>query len=238
MRRILIVARTRMRGNRICIGGHDLDRGFRSVRLLDAEGRHWMDTAPFAVGDLWQVRYRSKHTHAPHVEDVMVDRYRRLDSARNPLALILAHAQPWTGPPETLFDGTVHATTSGSPYIPGDGALPRRSTGYWIPQADLACRSSGERVRFEWTGGPGRWRFAWVGVATPPPRIPAGSLVRVSLSRLFSSETAPEGYYVQISGVLGDAGQGTDHSDLEVVRNRAALPGLRTFLDRVRPASS
>jgi hypothetical protein len=60
----------------------------------------------------------------------------------------------------------------------------------------------GERVRFVTAGESAIKRFAWVGVQRPPERIEAGALVRMSLSRLFSSETAPEGYYVQISGVL------------------------------------
>jgi hypothetical protein len=53
-----------------------------------------------------------------------------------------------------------------------------------------------------WAGESAVKRFAWVGVQEPPERIEVGSLMRMSLSRKFSSETAPEGYYVQISGVL------------------------------------
>jgi hypothetical protein len=60
----------------------------------------------------------------------------------------------------------------------------------------------GRRVRFVWVGESAVKRFAWVGVQAAPERIEVGSLMRMSLSRKFGSETAPEGYYVQISGVL------------------------------------
>jgi hypothetical protein len=58
------------------------------------------------------------------------------------------------------------------------------------------------KARFVSTAKGAVRRLTWVGVQEPPVRIEAGSLVRVSLSRLFKPETAPEGYYVQVSGVL------------------------------------
>lgn len=201
-----------MQGDRVCIGGHDLDDRFRSIRLLDPFGHAWSDDVPFAVGQVWDVTYWKKASaQPPHVEDVYVKDYRPVARARDfpatdiPTrdlkALVLKHRSPWTGGPSEVFEGTIRSTKSGTAYIPGKGRLPRCSTGYWVPEQALERHTFGSRVRFTLPDGQPR-RFAWVGAADPPERIDAGSLVRVSLSRLFKSETAPEGYYVQISGVI------------------------------------
>lgn len=202
MSRVVIVARTRMRNDHVCIGGHDLDRGFRGVRLLDRFGRYWTSDSLFAVGEIWLLRYRTKPEAIPHVEDVAVLEHRRVGPVLDLKALVLERARPWRGPPDALFDGTVRGAPSGTAYVPGKGRLPRGSTGFWLPDSDLAQRRYGERVRFVWSGKGAIRGFSWVGVGEPPERIEAGSLARVSLSHRFVSETAPDGYYVQISGVL------------------------------------
>jgi hypothetical protein len=197
-----------MQHNHVCIGGHDLDQTFRGVRLLDRFGDHWTSDSPFMVGDVWDLDYRPKASaRPPHVEDVYVNDQRRVGQVADLEALVqkhiqLKHVRPWSGSPEVLFDRTVRSTPSGVAYIPTVGRLPGCSTGFWIPEDDLVRKTFDTRVRFVSMGESGVKRFAWVGVADAPERIEAGSLVRVSLSRLFGSETAPEGYYVQISGVL------------------------------------
>ena len=115
--------------------------------------------------------------------------------------LILEHEAPWTGGPETLFDGLVAATPNGRVYVPAGGKLPSCSTGYWIPDADLIKHVSFDRAKYLYTGGSAFNELTWAGMADPPDRISAGRLVRVSLARWFSPPSAPAGYYVQISGV-------------------------------------
>lgn len=203
MSRIVIAARTRMGGNRRCIGGHDLGRAFRRVRLLDWLGDNWPDDSPFQVGEIWNVDYQDKiSARPPHVEDVIVREYHHLGEVTDLRGLVLQHVRPWKGGPDALFDRTVRRTTWGATFIPVKGPIPRCSTGYWLPDRDLERQSVGERTRFVLNGQSDR-RFTWVGEQAPPERIEAGALVRVSLSRRFSSETAPEGYYVQLSGVPG-----------------------------------
>lgn len=202
MSRIVIAGRTQMRGGHVCIGGHDLDDRFRAVRLLNPFGRNWSSDAPFMVGETWDVRYRKMTCSPPHVEDVIVRKHRCLAPAVDLKALVLRNVHPWRGPPDALFDGTVRSTLSGTAYIPARGPLPRCSTGYWVPDAPVERHVFPDRIRFMSTAESSIKRFAWVGVSDPPERIAKGSLVRVSLSRRFGTETAPEGYYVQISGVL------------------------------------
>lgn len=202
MSRVVIVARTRMHGDHVCIGAHDLDHEFRSMRLFDRHGNHWTTSSQFIVGDIWDIRYRTTYCRPPHVEDVKVIQQRLLGRMPVLKEMLLKHIRPWGGGPQALFDGTVQMTTSGTAYVPAGGRLPECSTGYWIPGDDLAQRTFETRVRFVWTGKNGSARFTWVGIAEQPERIARGSLVRVSLTRLFSPGTAPAGYYVQISGVI------------------------------------
>ena len=203
MSRVVIVARTRMQHDDVCIGGHDLDCRFRGVRLLDRFGGHWTTASPFMVGEVWNLDYRAKHSaKPPHVEDVYVNGQQRIGQVADLKALVLQRARPWAGGPDALFDGTVRATPSRAAYIPSHGRLPRCSTGYWVPDRDLVLKLFGTKKRFLMSEQEGVERFAWVGVQEPPERIEAGSLLRVSLSRLFAAEGVAEGYYVQISGVL------------------------------------
>lgn len=203
MSRVVIAGRTAMQNLHVCIGGHDLDDDFRPVRLLDAWGRSWWKGVPFTVGEVWNVTYAVRpDCERPHVEDVLVQDYGDGQPLEDLKGLVLEHAVPWIGLPEMLFERTVGPTPSGTAYIPAGGPLPRCSTGYWLPSRDLTRFMYKDKPRFLWTGPGAIKRIAWTGEATPPEHIAAGSLLRVSLSRRFGSETAPEGYYVQISGVL------------------------------------
>lgn len=192
-----------MRHRQLCIGGHDLDRNFRGVRLLERFGDHWPADCAFQVGDVWAIRYTEKvSARRPHVEDVFVMEHRCLQPVPDPKSLILRHISPWHGAPSALYDGTVRVTPSGSVYVPERGPLPACSTGYWQPDRSLAPASPRDPTRFEYADGETHWRIKWVGTQQPPAKIDAGALVRVSLSRLFARDYVPAGFYVQISGII------------------------------------
>ena len=53
MKRVLIVSKTRMRGDRVCVGGHDLDEKLRSVRLQQLDGTNMPADARFEIGQVW-----------------------------------------------------------------------------------------------------------------------------------------------------------------------------------------
>jgi hypothetical protein len=203
MSRVLIVSRTRMNKGRVCVGGHDLDRDFRSVRLLTPSGMNMPEEKPLVIGEIWELDYTDHDDlDPPHVEDVLVTGGKRVDVIpRGELAAYLAErVTPWNGSPEVLFDGTVAATPSGRVYVPDDGPLPTHSTGYWTPDHEVAKRISFEKVRYLYMGPSTMDEFTWAGVEDPPDRIEAGSLIRMSLARWYSPSSAPAGYYAQISG--------------------------------------
>jgi ATP-dependent DNA helicase RecQ len=148
------------------------------------------------------MEYRDRpNLHAPHIEDVLVSRGSHTGEVEKLEALLRRETRPWRGNPRLLFHGTVSGTPSGTAYVPKETPPPKCSTGYWIPGHDLERLSYDEKIRFLYLGDGPIDRFSWVGMEDPPESIPAGSLVRVSLARLYSSSSAPAGYYVQISGV-------------------------------------
>jgi hypothetical protein len=193
-----------MNSGRVCVGAHDLDDDFRSLRLLTKSGMNLSETAKVAIGDVLDLDYVDhEDPDPPHIEDVLVQGGKHHDHLESDdlRAEILEHIAPWEGSPETIFDGRVAGTHSGRVYVPDDGPLPSHSTGYWIPDADLVQHEAFGKVKFLYTGSSSIDELTWAGVEAPPDEIAAGTLVRVSLARWFNPSTAPSGYYAQISGV-------------------------------------
>jgi hypothetical protein len=204
MSRVVVVSRTRMNQGRVCVGGHDLDSDFRSLRLLTKGGMNLKEEDGIAVGEIWNLDYEDHpETDPPHVEDVLVREGERAEtlSAEQLRALILENETPWNGSPDVLFDGTAAATPNGRAYVPGEGPLPTRSTGYWTPDDEIFKHLAFGKARFLYVGDSEINGFTWAGMAEPPPRIAPGALVRVSLARWHDPSSAPAGYYTQISGV-------------------------------------
>lgn len=205
MSHVLVVSRTRINRGRVCVGGHDLDDDFRSLRLLTKAGMNIEENANIDVGEVWELSYEDHpEPDPPHHEDVLVNEGKKVDTLSDAEVrdLILQNEDPWAGSPDTLFDETVAATPNGRVYVPGDGPLPSRSTGYWLPDDELIKHITFKKARYLYAGSSELNAFSWAGMADPPPRISAERLVRVSLARWHDPASAPAGYYTQISGIF------------------------------------
>src|SRR5690348_5329011 len=78
--RVLVVARTRMGGDRVCVGGLDMAAG-TGVRLLRPDETNLLEEHPIRPGDVWEVSCtRRRSATPPHVEDVLVTGGRMVDS--------------------------------------------------------------------------------------------------------------------------------------------------------------
>ncbi|RMD60208.1 hypothetical protein D6833_10185 [Candidatus Parcubacteria bacterium] len=200
--KVLIVARTRMKGTSRCIGG--LAEDGSSVRLLRSTGQYFDTNAPFKVGQLWELRsYRKpENLVPPHVEDVLVTAQEHIHDEPDPRAYILKRVAPWRGGINEIFGGLVGYTSRGNGYVCKRIGLPGRSTGFWIPDRDLNLREDGEHYDYGDDGPPRGLKY--VGEPDPPASIPAGTLVRVSLARWWKPEDAgpdlEERCYLQLSG--------------------------------------
>ncbi|MBV8758835.1 MAG: hypothetical protein JO257_16220 [Deltaproteobacteria bacterium] len=206
--KVLIVGRTRMgtSANR-CIGG--LTDAGQSVRLLDQHGDHWDTSAPFQVGQWWDVTFQPvdpANLELPHVEDVLVTAASFIGDDRDPRRTIMSLVTPWQGSDKALFGGNVKYTNAHNGYI-AEGTQPDRSTWFWITDRELRFRDDGKHYDY-----PSKSLFgveiphglSYVGEPDPPPVIPAGTLVRVSLARWWkppnADESCPLRCFVQLSG--------------------------------------
>lgn len=202
--RVLIVGKTRM-GAGACVGAMAQDG--RPIRLLPPGGycHPPPPQCPFEIGDIWDMRLRPRTAlDPPHVED-----HDEWDAAKvatvapeRLAALIRQRVRPITGEPSALFDGRIGYRDSGTGYVPRNGELPAASVQFWITPRALRHEPFGDKHRYRMRGSQPLW-ITYVGFAAPVSRLPAGSLVRVSLARWWlNPQCAAEGETcsLQLSG--------------------------------------
>jgi hypothetical protein len=190
-----------MREGRICVGAHNLD-DFRSLRLFRHDGSYLDEDANLDVGDVWELEYVERSgAVAPHLEDVLVQARgaHRVGREESVAALVIERDVVWHSVDE-LFEGRLNFTAAGSGYVPVEGPLPSRSTGYWQPAHELMLYRVNGSARYRWTGEGALRSLRYVGLAAPESTIPGRSLLRLSLSHAFAPPNGPNGYWLQLSG--------------------------------------
>jgi len=190
--------------NGLCVSG--LTETNRSIRLLTAHRDHQPGTAPYEVGQVWEVEYRlMMSVTPPHVEDVRVLNAHYLGQQLNMRKTLLNRVQLWRGDPRNLYDGRL-ILGARSAYITRSGGIPHCSTGYWLPERPLTLCGSDERAYYEIAydiegGSTGTLRIRFVGCAEAASELPPDTLVRVSLARWWKqSDADEERCYLQLSG--------------------------------------
>lgn len=211
MSRVLIVSRTRMRNNNVCVGGIDMVSG-APLRLLNANGFHEdADSCPYQIKDVWDIDYY----HAipgrpnPHSEDTIVKsriRVGNLDSRVSMLTFLKNHGvNVYEGSLLEVFEGKLCVTGNGALYI-GHDNVPHNSTCFWICDRPINRRDYNGRIRFNYDNNTRPWGYtiSWVGESLNPESIPAGTLVRLSLANWWAPEDSEddERCYLQISGIF------------------------------------
>lgn len=74
--KVLVLARTLMKNNRVCIGGVLLSNN-RYIRLLDLEEKNVMKSEPYQIGEIYDIHYFFRQNIIPpHIEDVIIS-YRK-----------------------------------------------------------------------------------------------------------------------------------------------------------------
>lgn len=202
---VLIVSKTHM-SNAACVGGLVLSNN-RYVRLLNPGNYNQPTDTEFEVGDIYDITFTDRtNMHPPHIEDVIIASktfVRRVENMPN--FLTQRNIIDWNGHIDNLFGGLLSWTNSGTGYIPLGGQMPAKSVGFWIADKDLIRVSfENNKVRFRYPNGSNYRNISYVGYQDTLATIPAGTILRVSLSRIFPPEnseiTAPRGYYLQLSG--------------------------------------
>lgn len=197
---VLIVARTRMQGGKVCVGA--LSAAGENLRLMNQHCESDLGTkSVYRIGEWWQVECEPcGPQRPPHVEDVSVSDATKLSVQPDLADYLKKTTNPWQGPIDVLFDGKIRFTGNGSGYIsPAD--IPAGATGFWIPdsplQLDVDDRGkSGYYTNYR--------HLNYVGTDEEVEEIQAGQLVRVSLARWWKPRDADPSFeercYAQLSG--------------------------------------
>lgn len=201
---VIIVSKTHM-SSAACVGGV-LANG-RFVRLLNSDGYNQDSDTDLEVGDVYTITFSDRtEKNPPHVEDILVHSMKHKFSFLTIEKMVeylteKLKVKVWKGSTEILFDNNLQWTSGGSGYISESGGIPDNSVGFWIPDKDLIRKDYNEKVRYSY---PIRWRnISFVGFQEPVDKIPAGTLVRVSLARWWSPNDDEERCYLQLSGWYG-----------------------------------
>lgn len=199
---VIIVARTRMYGGRVCVGA--LSDAGENLRLMNKDCASDRDQdSPFRVGEQWEITCDPCGPRKPpHVEDVFVSKANKRSDVDALSDYILKRAAPWKGTIDTLFEGKIQFTRNGAGFI-SDAAVPAGATGFWIPSSDLHLDHD-ERNKAGYYPRQDYRHLSYVGVQDTVDVIKAGQLVRVSLARWWRPENADSDFeercYAQLSG--------------------------------------
>jgi ATP-dependent DNA helicase RecQ len=199
--KVVIVAKTRM-GSGACVGGISCEGS--SVRLIapDAEYNHTFNQE-YNVGDVWDVTYTVPRLVPPHVENIVVHDKKRLAPIGDLTRFIEQYMPPCAGGAATLFEGLAHHVPGGPLYIARQSGIPSFSTVFWQPDPPLKLDLRGKRLRYLYPSVEGGCTLTFVGFQDPLEKIPAGTLLRVSLAHWWRPEDRPDAEmrcYVQLSG--------------------------------------
>lgn len=214
---ILILSKTQMRNNRVCVGGISLD-GRRYVRLLDKDGNNQSENTDFKPRQAWNIEYLEKDDNRPpHVEDIIVINKSSKGVLKQEITLkdfLQKRNIPiWYGSPDNLFDGLIQFTGGGSGYIDRIGGIPNHSVGFWVSNKDLRRNDYQDNIRYQYPAVNGWRTIKFKGFDEPINLIPAGTLLRVSLARWHKFEDTEEPKcWLQLSGWY-DLGRDSDYND-------------------------
>lgn len=208
MERVLIVAKTRMGGAAVCVGGLTCDTN-KSIRLLRPGGSNQPINTNFDVGRVWELDFHEPtKVTIPHVEDVIVTRERYIGQQSNLRTILMQRVQYWQGKLQRLFDGLL-AFENMRGYISRSTGIPKSSTGYWYPDKSLTLAYRNEKpyyqTKYDILVGHNRYEgtlsIPYVGFVDPIQQIPTDALIRVSLARWWKNpDMSEERCYLQLSG--------------------------------------
>ncbi|MVM38254.1 hypothetical protein GO730_12855 [Spirosoma sp. HMF3257] len=196
---ILIVSKTHM-ANNACVGGIVLLTN-ESIRLLNPGNQNQPTDTDFEIGEVWDIRFIHRNpVIPPHNEDVIILEKKYVRKEQNLTTIIkdrgLINCQ---GSIENLYDGLLNWTHNGSGYITPNGNLPQRSTLFWLSDRNLECYESFNKNRYRYPNEGTNRNFSFVGYQNIVEVIPAGTIIRVSLTRPFVANGV-EGLWAQLSG--------------------------------------
>jgi len=192
---VLILSKTHMKGGKCCVGG--ITNKGRYVRLLTLQGENQPENTELAPRQIYRLTFKEHYDSTPpHVEDVLTQEKvfkGNLGPKTRIIDFITERQIPvWEGGPETLFDGSLKWTSNGSGYINKEN-VPAHSVGFWVSDKRLSKNiSTYGKTRYNYRSTNGWHSLPYVGFDEAIEFIPAGTLLRVSLTRWWDQEGTSE----------------------------------------------
>lgn len=199
MATVLIVSKTQMR-NGVCVGGINEDT-HELIRIHNERGGNLPTDAPYEIGDRWNMSVETAWNvrSAPHTEDKQTMPFRKIGNVgvqgikdyvfRNAGLLRIAR-----GSIANAFQGTLHFV--GNKNYVNHANVPSYSTEFWIADKDLTHSIQFDKHYYYYDNV----RIKLVGFQPPINRIPAGTIIRLSLANWWDDGSGEERCYLQLSG--------------------------------------
>lgn len=177
---VLIVSKTKMR-NAVCVGGLLLPYN-ANIRLLNPGNRNQPEDTDFEIGQIWDMRFIKRNPITPpHYEDRIILEKKRNGQIENISNLIKErNLIDWTESPTELFGKKLLWTDRGTGYCTEKNGFPKQSVGFWVSDQDLELYQSYGKYRYRYSSD---YHFPYVGLQNPIDKIPAGTIIRMSLTR-------------------------------------------------------
>jgi hypothetical protein len=200
---VLITSKTH-KGKVACVGGLVIDNN-RLVRLLNPGNRDQFPDTDLHIGEVWDIGFQAREdVEPPHIEDVVIHSKKYFGNIDDISGFIMnSGIAIYKGSPNQIFEGALRWSGSGSGFIEKNGQLPAHSVGFWISDRDLTLEPDEKHYCYSMNNiYVSDKRFAYVGFEPRTDKIPAGTLLRVSLARWWKPENSDmnERCYLQLSG--------------------------------------
>ena len=200
MATILIVSRTQMQHG-VCVGGINEDTG-ELIRIHNERGGNLDSDAPYEIGDRWNMNVEDAWNarERPHIEDKQTYAYSKINNVgiSGIINYINSHyfANRLTrGSLENTFENCLKF--EGKKIFIDYSNIPNFSTQFWIPDRDLVHKEEWGKHYYNYKNT----HIKFVGYQNPVDRIPAGTIIRLSLANWWNGDGSGKNRcYLQLSG--------------------------------------
>ncbi len=200
MATILIVSKTQMHKG-ICVGGI-IEQTCELIRIHNERGGNLSDDAPYEIGDRWIMNIENAWNvrPKPHIEDKQTSPIQKVNNVGISGIVKFIKTHNWgqkltIGCLEDTFEGCM-VTHSNKNFINRE-KIPSFSTQFWIADSDLIYTEQFGKHYYKYK----QTRLKFVGFQEIVKRIPAGTIIRLSLANWWDGDGSGEDRcYLQLSG--------------------------------------
>lgn len=187
--------------NGVCVGGINEDT-CELIRLHNERGGNLSSDAPYEIGDRWEIQVKNAWNSRPipHVEDKQTIPIRKINNAgtQGIIHFINNHLfgnRIIKGNINQAFEG--YLNFCGTRNFVNRKRIPSFSTQFWIADKDLIHNEQWGKHYYYYNN----IRIKFVGYQPPINRIPAGTIIRLSLANWWEGDGSGEDRcYLQLSG--------------------------------------